>query len=91
MEACKCIAERVAEYQVTGSTWKQVQPYPHTMNERGGKYMVQSSISYTNRICFGERDIPLEELTEEEKECFGNQLRTEPLLTMGYLLEKTAL
>lgn len=52
--------------------------------------MGQTEITCTIRVNTGERELTLEEMTEEERAWFGDQVRTRPLLSMGYRLEKTA-
>lgn len=52
--------------------------------------MERLTISYTNRICIDGKEVTLEELTQKEKEWFGDQIITRPLLSMGYRLEAPA-
>jgi hypothetical protein len=49
---------------------------------------VKKELTFRNLVKVGEEYVPIEELTEEQRQDFGNYVRRRPMEALGYIVEE---
>lgn len=70
---------------------QQVQTVDHRLyqEERSrGLNRMKKELTFRNLVRVGDKYVPIEELTEEQRKDFGNYVRRRPMEALGYIVEE---